>query len=138
VSQSQRPPNATAPGPGPTVCVVDDDTALLRALKRLLGVAGFTVEVFESAEAFLQARESSPPDCLVLDVHLRAMSGFDLHARLLASGTSVPTVFITGHDAVTTREAAHRVGAAAYLLKPFGGQAIVSAIENALGRSSSR
>ena len=134
MSQAQQRPNATTSDSRPIVCVVDDDTALLRALKRLLGVAGFTVEVFESAEAFLEARASSPPDCLVLDVHLRAMSGFDLHARLLASGTSVPTVFITGHDAAATREAAHRAGAVAYLPKPFGGPAIVSAIENALGR----
>jgi FixJ family two-component response regulator len=116
------------------VCVVDDDRALLRALKRLLEAAGFTVEVFESAESFLQARQSSPPDCLVLDVHLRETSGFDLYAQLLAFGTSVPTIFITGHDTPATREAARRAGAAAYLVKPFAGQALVAAIENALGR----
>jgi FixJ family two-component response regulator len=134
LSQSQRRPNATGPGARPTVCVVDDDTALLRALKHLLGAAGFTVEVFESAESFLQAQQLPPPDCLVLDVDLHTMSGFDLHARLLASGTSVPTIFITGHDDDATREAARRAGAADYLVKPFGDQAIVSAIENALGR----
>ncbi|OLD30903.1 MAG: hypothetical protein AUI49_07880 [Candidatus Rokubacteria bacterium 13_1_40CM_2_68_13] len=78
--------------------MVDDDTSLLRSLNRLLRAAGFTVETFESAEAFLQARRSSLPDCLVLDVHLGAVSGFDVHAQLVASGTPVPTIFITGHD----------------------------------------
>ena len=116
---------------------MDDDTSLLRSLNRLLRTAGFTVETFESAGVFLRARQSSPPDCLVLDVHLGAVSGFDVHARLLASGTSVPTIFVTGHDDAATREQARRAGAAAYLAKPFEDQALVSAIEKALDRSSS-
>jgi len=137
LSQSQRRPSATASRPAPTVGVVDDDTSLLRSLNRLLRAAGFTVETFESAEAFLQARQSSPPDCLVLDVHLGAVSGFDVHAQLVASGTPVPTIFITGHDDAATRERARRASAVAYLPKPFDDQALVSAIRKALDHSSS-
>ena len=137
LSQSQRPSNGSASRPAQMVCVVDDDTSLLRSLRRLLRIAGFTLETFESAELFLQARQSSPPDCLVLDVHLGAVSGFELHAQMLASGTSVPTIFVTGRDDAATRERARRAGAAAYFPKPFDNPALVSAIEKALGRSSS-
>src|SRR2546429_7487853 len=104
MTHSHRRQSATAARSAPRVCVVDDDTSLLRSLNRLLRAAGFTVETFESAEAFLQARQSSPPDCLVLDVHLGAVSGFDVHAQLVASGTPVPTSFITGHHGPPTRE----------------------------------
>lgn len=137
LSQSQRRPSATAARSAPTVCVVDDDTSLLRSLNRLLRAAGFTVETFESAEAFLQARRSSLPDCLVLDVHLGAVSGFDVQAQLVASGMPVPTIFITGHDDAATRERARRAGAVAYFPKPFDDQALVSAIRKALDHSSS-
>jgi FixJ family two-component response regulator len=114
------------------VCLVDDDAAVLRGLGLLLRAAGFDVAVFPSAEDFLQAPHRARPDCLVLDVHLGGLSGFDLYERLLAAGTAIPTIFITGHDDVPTRERARRAGAAGYLRKPFDGETLVAAIEGAL------
>ena len=116
---------------GPTVCVVDDDPLLRRALGRLLRSIGFVVETFASAEDFLAATRPSP-DCLVLDIRLGALSGFDLHDRLRASGVSIPTVFITGHDDAATRERARRLGAAGYVPKPFEEETLVAAIEAAI------
>jgi len=116
-----------------TVCVVDDDAPLRRALRRLLQTVGYSVETFASAEDYLAAARDVPPDCLVLDIRLGTLSGFDLHDRLRAAGWSIPTIFITGHDDASTREHARRVGAG-YVRKPFDEASLVSAIEAALSR----
>ena len=117
---------------GLTVCVVDDDAALRQALRRLLRAVGFSVETYGSAEDFLEAKHVPLPDCLVLDIRLGALSGFALHDRLRASGLSIPTIFITGHDDAATREEARRVGAVAYVRKPFEESVLMSAIDTAL------
>ncbi len=113
--------------------VIDDDASLLRALQRLLVAGGFTVEVFSSAEAFLESEHGTSADCLVLDVHLGGLSGFDLQERLVAAGTQIPVVFITAHDDAITRERARRTGAVAYLPKPFDDASLIGAIHLALG-----
>ena len=118
----------------PTVCVVDDDAALRRALQRLLRSVGFTVETFGTAEDFLADGHSPPPDCLVLDIQLGTLSGFELHHLLRDAGLSIPTIFITGFDDADTRERARRIGAAGYIRKPFDETSLVSAIETALHR----
>ena len=114
------------------MCLVDDDAAVCRALALLLRTTGFSVEAFPSAEAFLGAPHAPPPDCLLLDVHLGGLSGFDLLERLVTMGVSIPAVFITGRDDVSTRERAQRMGAAGYLQKPFDAHALIGAIEDAL------
>jgi FixJ family two-component response regulator len=114
------------------VCLVDDDAAVLRGLGLLLRTVGFVVEAFRSAEEFLRAPHAVRPDCLVVDIHLGGLSGFDLHDRLTAAGMSIPTIFITGHDDVATRERARRAGAAGYLQKPFDPHSLIAAIEGAL------
>ncbi|HSF05928.1 MAG TPA: response regulator, partial [Methylomirabilota bacterium] len=117
------------------VCVIDDDPSLLRALQRLLVAGGFTVAVFPSAEAFLGSERANTVDCLVLDVHLGGMSGFELYDRLVAAGTRIPVVFITAHDDGPTRERANRAGAVAYMRKPFDDESLIGAIHKALGRA---
>jgi FixJ family two-component response regulator len=112
----------------PLVWIVDDDRSLLRALGRLLRTAGFTVEVFASAEEFLEAKHRASPCCLVLDVRLGGMSGFQLYEALLASGASPPVVFITAHDDADTRDRARRTGAVQYLRKPFEDAALIDAL----------
>jgi FixJ family two-component response regulator len=121
---------------GSTVCVVDDDPLLRRALQRLLRATGFTVETFGSAEDFLASEHASRFQCLVLDICLGALSGFDVHDRLRASGVSIPTVFITGHDDASLRERARKTGAAGYVPKPFQENVLIAAIEGAMKRTS--
>jgi len=118
-----------------SVGVVEDDPLLRRALQRLLRATGFTVSTFASAEDFLAASPANIFDCLVLDIRLGNLSGFDLHDRLRASGVSTPAIFITGHDDEATRERARRIGAAGYVPKPFDQEALISLIEAALSRS---
>ena len=113
-----------------TIGVVEDDPSFLRALRRLLSGAGFTVVTFASAEEFLASEATETTACLVLDVHLGGMSGFDLQQQLARAGTPIPTVFITAHDDAATRQRAQ--AGAAYLRKPFREAALIGAIRQAL------
>jgi len=115
--------------------VVDDDASILRAVQRLLGSLGFTVKTFGSGEELLACESLARIDCLVLDVHLGGVSGFELQERLSAGPVSIPIIFITAHDDPPTRERARRAGAVAYLRKPFDAQALIAAIDKALGRA---
>jgi FixJ family two-component response regulator len=121
----------------PLVAIVDDDASLRRALGRLVRAAGFAVKTFASAEEFLASDRSVPPRCLVLDVRLGGMGGFELHGCLNEAGTSPPVIFITAHDDVATRERARRAGASHYLRKPFDEDALIDAIHRAIGTSDS-
>ena len=120
----------------PLVCVVDDDTSLLRALGRLIRTAGFTVEMFSSAEDFLLAAHRLRPRCLVLDVRLGGMTGFQLYGELRAQGAAPPVIFITAHDDAETRESARRAGAIQYLRKPFDDGALIDALSRAAAVSA--
>jgi len=113
-----------------TIGVVEDDPSFLRALRRLLSGAGFSVATFASAEEFLASESAGETACLVLDVHLGGMSGFDLQQQLATAGRLIPTIFITAHDDSVTRERAR--SGVAYLRKPFREEALVAAIRKAL------
>ena len=121
------------------VCVIDDDEDVVRAVRRLLRSAGFAIDTFASAEEFLDpGNQARAPDCLVLDVHLRGLSGFDLQDLLEASGRSIPIVFVTAHDDTGTRERAQRARTSGYLAKPFEDQSLLSAIHHAIRQASGR
>jgi FixJ family two-component response regulator len=119
----------------PTICIVDDDESLLRALRRLLGASGFDVATFVSAEEFLLSTRRDEAACLVLDLHLGGLSGFELHERLVAAGTRIPVVMITARDDAPTRERARRAGVVDYLRKPFDEASLIGAINRAIGRA---
>jgi FixJ family two-component response regulator len=112
------------------ISVVEDDPSFRQALRRLLSAAGFSVAAFASAEEFLASESVGATACLVLDVHLGGISGFDLQQRLVTAGAPIPTIFITAHDDPITRERA-RTGVA-YLRKPFREHALMGAIQQAL------
>jgi FixJ family two-component response regulator len=122
-------------GEQPLVCVVDDDTAMLRALRLLIAISGFSVETYASAEQFLQSPRSRTVDCLVVDINLGGVSGLDLHEGLVRSGSPIPVVFITAYDDGPTRERARRSGAVEYLTKPFDEGALIDALRRAIGRT---
>jgi FixJ family two-component response regulator len=110
------------------VAVIEDDSSFRRALSRSLSLRGFRTDAFASAEEFLRRRGADHADCIVLDIHLGGMSGFELQAELAARATAPPIIFITAFDDPATRERAEEAGAAAYLQKPFDEQALVDAI----------
>ena len=90
--------DGTSGGTQPTIALVDDDAGVCRALARLLRTTGFAVRTYCSAEEFLALGRRGKVDCLVLDVYLGGMTGFDLHTELLAAGAAPPTLFLTAHD----------------------------------------
>src|SRR6266852_7457350 len=110
------------------ISIVDDDLPVRRALRRLIQAAGYTVETFASAREFLDASPVGRTSCLVLDIHMDGMSGFELAEQLAADRAAIPIIFITAHDSTPTRERARRAGVAGYLPKPFDESALLDAI----------
>lgn len=119
--------------PTPVISIVDDDFSVRRALRRLVRSAGYLVETFASAREFLNSTPSARPACLVLDIYLEGMSGFELQEQLAANRVAIPIIFMTAHDDAATRERIGRSGAAGYLGKPFDGQALLDAIRRVAG-----
>ena len=114
------------------IYIVDDDESVRKALKRLLRSEGFKAETFASAEDFLNSGYQDKPGCLILDVRMAGMSGFELREHLAASGSELPIIFITAYDDVHTRERAEKARAIAYLQKPLDDKALLDAIRRAL------
>ena len=121
----------------PLVAVVDDEEPVCRALKRLLRSAGFDVATFGSGGDFLQSLRSRRPACLVLDLHMPRMSGFDLQEHLASMADPMPIVVITGHDTVQSRDRVMQAGAVAYLHKPVDDQALLHAVLQAIAGKAS-
>jgi FixJ family two-component response regulator len=112
----------------PIIAIVDDDESVRRSLHRLVRSAGYAVETFASAAEFLAWLPRGQAACLVLDVHMKEMSGFELQQRL-----AVPVVFITSHDDASTRIRLEKSGAVGHLWKPFDEVAVLDMIRRALG-----
>jgi len=112
------------------VLVVEDDDGLREAIEVLLDAAGIKTACYASAEALLAAHAFADALCIISDIKLPEMSGFELLAELRARGNSPPVIVITAHDAPGVRADAARYGAAAYLAKPFLGTALLAAISN--------
>ena len=102
------------------------------ALRRLLRSAGLDVETFPSGVEFLESLLTRRPDCVLLDLHMPLMNGFEVQARLAESSAPVPVVIITGHDSTETRDRALAGRPVAYLRKPVNDQTLLDAIELAL------
>jgi FixJ family two-component response regulator len=120
----------------PLIAVVDDDASFLRSVGRLLGTAGYAVEMFGSALEFLASLPAVSPQCLVVDVHMPGMTGLELQERLARQDSCLPIIFVTAYDTPQTREHAHRAGSFGLLLKPFDQQALLQAIGEAVKSQS--
>jgi FixJ family two-component response regulator len=117
------------------VVLVEDDGGVRQAVGRILRGSGYQVDAFESAEALLDLLKGaalwSSCRCLVCDVRLPGVSGFELHRRLSEHGPTPPWIFITAHDDLAVKRQAERDGAA-YLLKPFEGRALLELVAQAI------
>jgi FixJ family two-component response regulator len=116
-----------------TIFVVDDDDFVRDALEALLKSAGFKVEVFESAKAFLISDYDNKKALLVLDVQMPGMTGLELQKHLADTGVAIPIVFITAHEDNQAHAKAMAAGAVAFLQKPFEDFTLLDAIN--LGQS---
>jgi len=104
-----------------------------KAIGTILFAGGFTPLTFASAEAALEGDAAVMADCLVLDIMLPGMSGFDLYRRLASFGANIPAVFITAHDELPVRKEAERIGPhSQFIPKPFSGRTLLEAVAQAL------
>ena len=91
--------------------------------------------LFPSAEAFANHDDFDRAACILLDINLGDVSGFELRHRLKAANISVPIIYMTGNDNPAVREAAHQSGSLAYLTKPFSAAALADYLQRAAQRS---
>ena len=119
-----------------TVCILDDDPDMRKALERVLSVHGYRPCSFASIAEFHADAKPQEALCLILDIHLNEESGFDLKRQLSHSFPALPVIFITGRDSKASREAAQQVGGVAYLPKPFRSKALLDALETAILKPS--
>ena len=146
ISDSHSGTTAHAPGHGlgssgtsqdlPIVFVLDDDVSLRESAELLIRRAGWRPETFAFAREFLDRPRSLVPNCLILDASLQDLNSFDLQKRIAVERTETPIIFIADQSDVPTSVQAMKAGAVEFLIKPFSDDALISAVLEALKRSS--
>lgn len=116
----------------PLIAVVDDEESVGRALGRLLRSAGLDAETFLSGNEFLETLQDHRPDCIVLDLHMPKVDGFQVQARLAVADFRIPVIAITGHDTPESETRALEGGAVAYLRKPVDAETLLGTIAEAI------
>lgn len=116
------------------ISIVENDASIREALKSLMRSVQFRVEAFGSAEDFLASDGPGQTECLILDVYLPGMSGFELQERLNQERRAIPIIFITAHADENSRQRALKGGAVEFLGKPVRRETLFKAIESAIER----
>ncbi len=119
-----------------TVFIVDDDQEVRDALQLLMESVGLQVELFNSANAYLEQFDPSRPGCIILDVRMPGMSGLDLQSQLLEQPLCPPIIIITGHGDVPMAVRAVQAGAIDFIEKPFNDQALLDSVHRAMEHDS--
>ena len=119
----------------PVIFVVDDDESICRSLRRLIKSVGHHVRTFTSAKDFLNQGCQNVPGCLVLDVKMPGMGGLELQERLVGSGSKMPSILMSAHEDVATRNQGLTAGAIAFLQKPFEDEVLLEKVHAALGQA---
>ena len=114
------------------IALIDDDSSVRKAVSRLLRSHDYACSAYESAESALDDPALASMQCLVIDVQLSGMSGFDLRDRLWQSGIRIPSLFITGHLDSGSPDWVHSVGDTPCVQKPFDEAQLLSVIEDLL------
>ena len=120
------------------IYVIDDDASVRKAFGRLLRSANLDAETFSSAEEFLSSPKQKENACIIIDIRMPGLSGFDLQQRLSSEGIKIPVIVISASDDVETRERARELGAIAFFRKPIDDQALLDAIWWAIGGKGNR
>jgi FixJ family two-component response regulator len=117
----------------PIIHVVDDDPSFRTAVTRLLRAAKFEVRGYGSAAEFLDSDSCAEPGCILLDLQMPGASGFDLQQSLARMEERLPIIFLTGHGDIPASVRAMKAGAVDFLTKPVRREALLRAVQNALG-----
>ena len=119
-------------GPVPHIAIVDDEEPVRKALGRLLEASGLAVACYAGGREFLDDCARRRFDCVVLDLHMPAMSGLQVLAELRRQRMPIPAVVMTAHNAPEMREQCFAAGAAEYLRKPLDERVLRDAISACL------
>jgi FixJ family two-component response regulator len=119
--------------PQPIIRVVDDDSSFRTAVTRLLRAANYQVRGYASASEFLNSDPYANPGCILLDLRMPGASGLDLQQSLAQMEERLPVIFLTGHGDIPASVRAMKAGAVDFLTKPIRREALLHAVENALG-----
>ena len=114
------------------VVIVEDDPSMSRALARILRLGGIAAKAYVSGEVLLASETLAGVRCLIVDVQLPEMNGFELRTRLATMVALPPIVFITAFDSPEARAQALAAGAAAFLTKPFSGKTLLETVRRVL------
>jgi FixJ family two-component response regulator len=120
------------------ISIIDDDASVRAATNNLLGSHGYAVQMFASAEEFLQSAQLKDSLCVIADVQMPAMSGLDLLTHLRTLGHEASFIFITAFPDESVRARALKAGAVCFLAKPFAAPELISCVETALKRHRCR
>lgn len=121
-----------------TVFVIDDDDFIVELHSTLLRSAGLEVRCFTHARTFLKRYRQGPCECILTDLRMPEISGFELYQALAERQIDTPVIFITGHADVPSAVEAMRQGAFDYVTKPVHGAKLLERVQAALALSQSR
>jgi len=133
----QRASSSAVSQGSPVVFIVDDDTSVRKALEALICKARWQPEIFESAQEFLCREPVHVPSCLVIDIALANITGFNLQKRLSADRGDMPIIFVTDHDDIAMTVQVMKAGAFDFLTKPFRDDALLDVMRAAIEYSRS-
>jgi FixJ family two-component response regulator len=119
----------------PVIHVVDDDASFRSSMSRLLHASGYRTELYESGDAFLDKLPVGESGCVLLDLRMSGMQGFELQERLAKSGNILPIIFLTAHGDIGAGVRAMKAGAEDFLTKPVSREALFECVERALARN---
>lgn len=115
-----------------SICLLDDDLSMLKALDRLLKSDGFNVERFCEPAAFLAAVTKNPCKVAILDVWMPDMNGLEVQAALRQQCPQTRIIFISGRDDPSVRQTALEAGAFGFLSKPFDDEVLLQLVRKAV------
>src|SRR6267143_4335632 len=120
----------------PQIYIVDDDLSVREALRSLIRSAGLSVRTFALAQEMLASLRNELPNCLVLDIQLPDINGFELQQELATKDIQIPIIFLTGHGDIPMSVRAIKAGAVEFLTKPFDDEYLLETIRSAITRDN--
>jgi FixJ family two-component response regulator len=114
------------------ISIIDDDRPFRESMRRLMRSLGYRVDDFPSAAAFLTSSQRTETACLITDIHMPAMNGFELHRHLIDTGERIPTILVTAYPTEVDRSRALKDGVVCYLGKPIDEQNLSQCLRSAL------
>jgi len=116
----------------PEVCLVDDDSSVLRSMQYLLASEGIAVRAFNKPEEFLAHAAMHPISVVVTDIWMEGVTGLEILARMCALSPRPRVIVITARDDLAARATAMAIGPVAFFIKPFDDEKFIAAVRGAL------